>query len=383
MIRAGAGGLRLTLVVLVVAFPARLLAQADDEPAKTRAEIEVLIARLSEPDSRERATRELLAKGEKITPLLEERVEKTKDPELRSRLRGVLRLLPFAADARNAGVEVETYVRCRKLIDALTTPSAPEAVAALLERSEEYFPILVSGLDDFRPMGVDGVSFVAGPGAPEGLLHYGPEKVVDCITIVLSMTSDQGFDSLHNGGTDEKRRKVIRKWKDWYGKAKSFVLWDPAKRRYLVDDEAWITEIPVDEYRRLPKRRQSEKLAKAFKRRDRIFQELAGITPTPPEGELKTLIDALRGDPYRPPSFDAPPSVSAAMRKLAARGAGILPAMAHTYHRTFDRSLAISIIATLGELGGEPATKTLKAWMAFEHRQYPRYTIVRTLAKTR
>jgi len=374
---------RLSLVLFAMAaFPALVLAQADDGPAKTRAEVDALIAKLSagSPGTRETATRELAARGEKILPLLEEHIEKARTPELRSRLRRVLALLPFAEDARNTGVEVETYVRCKKLIDALATPSAPEAVDALLGSPEVFFPILISRMDDFRSMGVDGISFATGPDAPEGLLHYGPEKVVDCITIVLSMISDQGFGFLHNGGTDEKRRKVIREWKDWYRKAKSFVLWDPAKRRYIVDDAAWVTGIPVEKYRGLPERRRSDELEKAFKSRDRMCQEFAGITPTPPKGDLKALIDALEGDPYRPPTFDSPPSVSVTMKKLAAKGEVLLPAMAHAYHRTFDRSFGISIIATIGELGGETATKILKCWMAFEHRQYLRRMIVHTLA---
>jgi hypothetical protein len=69
------------------------------------------------------------------------------------------------------------------------------------------------------------------------------------------------------------------------------------------------------------------------------------------------------------------------MRKLAARGDEILPALAHAYHRTFDRPFAFSIIATLGELGGETAPRVLKAWLTFEHRQYLRYMIERSLRR--
>ncbi|MHC4930708.1 MAG: hypothetical protein ACYTGV_00745 [Planctomycetota bacterium] len=374
-----------SLVLGLALLSTLLLAQADDDRAGPQERVSALVAKLSAPsaETRDTARRRLLDLGERISPLLERRFRMTGDPELRARLQELLTLLPFAEDARRAGVEAETYVRCATQIDALSTKGAPEAVAALLEDAEEYFPILIARMDDFRPMGVRAISFATGPGAPESLLHYGPKKVVDCITIVLALTSDQSFGSLHNGGTDEKRRVVIRRWREWYAKARPFVLWDSASRRHIVDDAAWVAGIPLKDYRRLSEERQSEELERAFERRDRVFQQLTKIAPAPPRGELKTLIDALKDDPYRPPAFDSPPSVSETMRRLAARREAILPAMAHTYHRAFDRSVCVSVIATIGELGGKTAPKVLKAWMAFEHRSFCRYTIERVLAKMR
>jgi hypothetical protein len=98
---------------------------------------------------------------------------------------------------------------------------------------------------------------------------------------------------------------VIRRWREWYGKAKPFILWDSASRRHIVDDAAWVAGIPLKDYRRLSEERQAEELKEAFARRDRMFQRLTKIAPTPPRGELQILINGLKDDPYRPPTFDS------------------------------------------------------------------------------
>jgi hypothetical protein len=280
-----------------------------------------------------------------------------------------------------ARIGVEVLVRCEKLIDELTTESAAPAVEALLGDAKVCFPVLLARMDDFRSMGVRHLSFRTGPDAAEALLHYGPKKVVDCLTILLSRMSGQSFGSLHNGGSDEKRRAVIRAWRDWYDRAKPFLRWDEARNGYRVDDEAWVAGTPTGTFRTLTEAQRRAKLERAFAQRDELCRKRAGFAPRTPEGKTEALLAWLKKDPYRPLSFDSPPWISETMKKLAVSGRETLPAIAYAYHRTFDKAYAASLAATLGEMGTPGAKRTLQVWRTFEHRQHLVRTIDRMLAK--
>ena len=143
------------------------------------------------------------------------------------------------------GPNTPVDTKVSRLIERLVLP-APEqvqaAVAGLAMLGPQAVPAMIRRLDDRRDMKVHHVMFEnRGPQAFEGIAHYGPAKVIDCLSLVLSdltgefhgcvqlpLSGNDGLDQLGPGlndpefrrHSDEERGEMLRGWRGYLAKLK-------------------------------------------------------------------------------------------------------------------------------------------------------------------
>lgn len=105
-----------------------------------------------------------------------------------------------------------------KLIDQLTTKNANDAANTLLSFGADGVPLLIERLDDRRPIGASSVGYRANimPEGFEGVAHYSPKQIVDCLTTILSLITEAKVAcDLDSGGTDQERATCVQRWRAW------------------------------------------------------------------------------------------------------------------------------------------------------------------------
>jgi hypothetical protein len=113
------------------------------------------------------------------------------------------------------------YVRIKALIDALTVEKTEgEAFDKLMHLTPEAAPAVIMLMDDRRDLPNPHVSFESSPGGFEGITHYGPQKVVDALSIILPGLAHRNFVSTVNGGSEEERQAAVDGWRIYLSKSK-------------------------------------------------------------------------------------------------------------------------------------------------------------------
>ena len=113
------------------------------------------------------------------------------------------------------------YGKIKTLVDALTVKKTElEAFDQLMHLEPEAAPAVIMLMDDRRDLPVPSVSFAASPGVFEGITHYGPQKVVDALGIILPRLAHRNFVSTDNGGSEEERQAAVDGWRIYLSKSK-------------------------------------------------------------------------------------------------------------------------------------------------------------------
>jgi hypothetical protein len=103
-------------------------------------------------------------------------------------------------------------VKCH--IDKTTSKSTQvQAFENLVSMGARSVPAIITLMDDRRDLGTPGISFKAPPDHWEGIIHYGPEKVVDLMEIVLGRVTKESFGNLENGGSTRERTEAVNAWR--------------------------------------------------------------------------------------------------------------------------------------------------------------------------
>ena len=109
--------------------------------------------------------------------------------------------------------EVQSLIELmvRKDMDPAGAQSVYEAVIGL---GKEAVPAIIKYMDDRRKLTIPKITLVPWwEGASEGLMHYGPETVLDMMSIALMVLTDESLTSIYNGGTELERAQAVRIWK--------------------------------------------------------------------------------------------------------------------------------------------------------------------------
>ena len=76
-------------------------------------------------------------------------------------------------------------------------------------------PAIIKHMDDRRKLPDPHIERINPPGAFEGLAHYGPEKIVDALALILANTTGQQFGWIYNGATDTERDQAVHDWREF------------------------------------------------------------------------------------------------------------------------------------------------------------------------
>jgi len=80
----------------------------------------------------------------------------------------------------------------------------------------EGVPYLVGRLNDFRPLPERGITLKnKSPKAFEHLRHYGAETVHDALAAILNQITEENFEFVYNGATNEQRVRNVGAWRSW------------------------------------------------------------------------------------------------------------------------------------------------------------------------
>jgi hypothetical protein len=91
---------------------------------------------------------------------------------------------------------------------------APAAGEELMALDSTAVPALISRMDD-RRLVARFFDRIPGANPPP----YVVIAAVDLISIVLERITKESFGDLHNGGTEQQRRRVVAAWKVWLGRS--------------------------------------------------------------------------------------------------------------------------------------------------------------------
>ena len=103
----------------------------------------------------------------------------------------------------------------KALIDEMTDGATQQDAVWRLQRlGQRAAPSIIRLMDDRRPLPLKGTMFINNnPKAFEGISHYGPKVVVDALSIVLNGMTEQSFDAIYSGGSEDQRRSVVNAWR--------------------------------------------------------------------------------------------------------------------------------------------------------------------------
>ena len=103
----------------------------------------------------------------------------------------------------------------KALIDEMTDGATQQDAVWRLQRlGPRAAPSIIRLMDDRRPLPLKGTMFINNnPKAFEAISHYGPKVVVDALSIVLNGMTEQSFDAIYSGGSEDQRRSVVNAWR--------------------------------------------------------------------------------------------------------------------------------------------------------------------------
>ncbi|HEX8802472.1 MAG TPA: carboxypeptidase-like regulatory domain-containing protein [Terriglobales bacterium] len=113
-----------------------------------------------------------------------------------------------------------------------SSPEIDQRVTALIEKMSDQkteqqaftdleslgcpaVPAIIKHMDDRRKLPDPHIERINPPGAFEGLAHYGPEKIVDALALILANTTGQQFGWIYNGATDTERDQAVHDWREF------------------------------------------------------------------------------------------------------------------------------------------------------------------------
>ncbi|MGH6931809.1 MAG: hypothetical protein ACREEE_05180, partial [Dongiaceae bacterium] len=97
--------------------------------------------------------------------------------------------------------------------------TAYDASQELLSLGLAHAAALVHQMDDRRPLAIDHISAPAPAGSFESVIHYGPETVVDLVSVALQQATGDYLGATANGGSERARRRVVDAWRVWLGRS--------------------------------------------------------------------------------------------------------------------------------------------------------------------
>jgi hypothetical protein len=106
----------------------------------------------------------------------------------------------------------------RTLLSQLTVAKTQdEAWQKLLKLPRSSVPALIRALDDNRTLGHPQIEIPVPPGPQrfEEIAHYGPQIILDAISILLDDKTNTSFGKIYNGGSTRERQTVSNAWKVW------------------------------------------------------------------------------------------------------------------------------------------------------------------------
>ena len=118
------------------------------------------------------------------------------------------------------------HSRVKAIIEKLHASPQQKAVDELDRMGAKAVPSLIRLMDDRRPLPKyyellafrhnpppPGAPPIGPPTIPESHAYYRPPTVVDLVATVLTVITNEGFGSLHHGGTEEERQAEVRGWR--------------------------------------------------------------------------------------------------------------------------------------------------------------------------
>jgi len=91
---------------------------------------------------------------------------------------------------------------------------AQEVYEAVISLGKEAVPTIIKYMDDRRKLRIPKITLEPWwPDAHEGLVHYGPETVVDVLSVALMVLTSEDLTAIYNGGTELERAEAVRTWK--------------------------------------------------------------------------------------------------------------------------------------------------------------------------
>ena len=111
--------------------------------------------------------------------------------------------------------ETEVQSLVELMVDKQTDPGTAQAVyEAVIALGKEAVPTIIKYMDDRRKLNIPKISLKPWwPDAHEGLVHYGPETVIDVLSVALMALTNEDLTAIYNGGTELERQQAVRIWK--------------------------------------------------------------------------------------------------------------------------------------------------------------------------
>lgn len=105
------------------------------------------------------------------------------------------------------------HIVVKSMIDRLTQPDNEDfAIRSLQLRAKDDPMPIIDLVDDRRALPPGNVEF-ENPRGWEPIVHYGPQKVVDALDVIVGIATDESFGEISNGGGDAERDRVVAAWR--------------------------------------------------------------------------------------------------------------------------------------------------------------------------
>jgi hypothetical protein len=107
------------------------------------------------------------------------------------------------------------YQKVKDEIDATTRKSTQMGAFRQLEQlGEKGVPAIIMQMDDRRDLAIHAISLQnKSPEAWEACRQYGPVKVVDAMSAILTQITGLSFGNIDNGGSERERRATVDGWR--------------------------------------------------------------------------------------------------------------------------------------------------------------------------
>lgn len=120
-------------------------------------------------------------------------------------------------DKLPVGKTTAADARVRKLLDGLTRGQTQTAAwEQLLKVPRQDIPAIVRAMDDPRPLAQRDVYVPNPPDSFESISQYGPPRIVEAASTLLSYLSKIfTFRAIQNGGSERERQADVNGWRVW------------------------------------------------------------------------------------------------------------------------------------------------------------------------
>jgi hypothetical protein len=109
---------------------------------------------------------------------------------------------------------LKDFIVVSALINKTTMKNdAAQAYKGLEALGRDGVSAIVAQMNDRRDLGVQWIDLVNPPNFWEGIRHYGPKKVVDALSAILSQITGEDFGDIVNGGSDAERDHDVAGWR--------------------------------------------------------------------------------------------------------------------------------------------------------------------------